>query len=197
MQTERIILDPTEAREKFRDYKKHQHWSAPIDAEIQRVYQLISQGRTIIKALESITAAGLGDDRLPKLAIARADAKECWLDQYYERSTSARGVRMTTKSDAGEHTRNFHFDFAPDAFPGLDRQGKWTISSMVPLIPLPLRPKRALQNYHILYEAEWRRTVPIDPMLLRRIGTGDMWLVCAAWDLTEVERAALSSRLNG
>lgn len=39
--------------------------------------------------------------------------------------------------------------------------------------------------------------MPKDPYLLRRIGKGDMWLVVAAWDLTEVERAALATRLNG
>jgi hypothetical protein len=32
-------------------------------------------------------------------------------------------------------------------------------------------------------------------MLLRRIGRADLWLVVAGWDLTEVERAALSTRL--
>ena len=66
---------------------------------------------------------------------------------------------------------------------------------MVPLIPLPLRPKRGLENYHVLWEAEWTGKVPFDPMLLRRIGRADLWLVVAGWDLTEVERAALATRL--
>jgi hypothetical protein len=43
---------------------------------------------------------------------------------------------------------------------------------------------------------EWRKVVPKDPYLLRRIGDGDMWVVVAHWDLTEVERAALAHRLN-
>jgi len=38
--------------------------------------------------------------------------------------------------------------------------------------------------------------VPRDPYLLRRLGKGDLWLVVAAWDLTEVERAALQSRVT-
>jgi len=65
----------------------------------------------------------------------------------------------------------------------------------VPIIPGYLRPKRGLQNYHILWEAEWSRGVPVDPYLLRRIGQGDLWLVVAAWELTEVERAAMSTRV--
>ena len=33
-------------------------------------------------------------------------------------------------------------------------------------------------------------------VLLRRMGRGDLWLVMAAWDLTEVERAALQARVT-
>ncbi len=51
-------------------------------------------------------------------------------------------------------------------------------------------------NYHILWEAEWTKIVPRDPYLLRRIGQADLWLVVAAWNLTEVERAALSTRIT-
>ena len=66
----------------------------------------------------------------------------------------------------------------------------------MPVIPVHLRPRRGLQNYHVLWEAEWERIPPRDPMLLRRIGRGDMSLVVAAWDLTEVERAALATRFS-
>ena len=65
----------------------------------------------------------------------------------------------------------------------------------MPLIPVHLRPKRGLANYHILWEAEWTRTYPADPYLLRRF-SGDAWLVVAAWDLTDVERAVMSQRLG-
>lgn len=65
----------------------------------------------------------------------------------------------------------------------------------MPLIPVHLRPRHALDNYHVLWEAEWSRVVPRDPYLLRRIGNADLWLVLAAWDLTEVERAALATRV--
>jgi hypothetical protein len=61
---------------------------------------------------------------------------------------------------------------------------------------LPLRPKRGLANYHILFEAEWSFVAPKDPLLLRRAGKGDLWIVCAAWELTEIERAALTARIQ-
>lgn len=52
-----------------------------------------------------------------------------------------------------------------------------------------------MNKYHILWEAEWSPIPPRDPMLLRRIGKADLWVVVAHWDLTEVERAALSTRI--
>jgi hypothetical protein len=33
-------------------------------------------------------------------------------------------------------------------------------------------------------------------MLLRRIGQADLWIVCAAWELTEIERAVLAARVS-
>jgi hypothetical protein len=46
----------------------------------------------------------------------------------------------------------------------------------------------------ILWEAEWQH-VPSDPLLLRHI-TGPLYAVLASWDLTELERAVLSRRLE-
>lgn len=45
METQRISVDRKEARELYRQYKKHQHYSEPLDDEIRRAYQLIAQGR--------------------------------------------------------------------------------------------------------------------------------------------------------
>jgi hypothetical protein len=36
---------------------------------------------------------------------------------------------------------------------------------------------------------------PVDPLLVRRLGEADLWVVCGAWDLTEVERTVLASRV--
>src|ERR1700731_4215168 len=81
MQTEQITLERDKARELWRDYRKHEHWSEPIDREVMRSYQALAQGRVVIQALESIVKAGVGQDGLPRLAIVRADAKHCWLDK--------------------------------------------------------------------------------------------------------------------
>lgn len=95
------------------------------------------------------------------------------------------------------------FEWPAGTFPVATHGNRpWRAEAQVPLIPLPLRPKvRAkgddpLQNYHVLWEAEWTNRVPFDPLLLRRIGKADLWLVCAAWELSEVERAALATRVG-
>jgi len=80
-------------------------------------------------------------------------------------------------------------------WPGVPDTTRWNHEAAVPLIPVHLRPKAALSNYHILWEAEWTKRYPVDPYLLRRFG-GDAWLVVAAWDLTDVERAVMGSRLT-
>jgi tryptophan synthase beta subunit len=43
----------------YRQYRAHLHYSKPIDRECMRAYQLLAQSQLVIKALESIVAAGL------------------------------------------------------------------------------------------------------------------------------------------
>ena len=75
MDTVPLTVDKATAREAWRQYHKDRAYSKPMDWEIARIYQLIAQGKTIIRALASIVAAGLKPDGYPKLAIARADAR--------------------------------------------------------------------------------------------------------------------------
>lgn len=185
MQVRKIEVDRHEARERWRDYRRHLYWSQPMDEEIARIYKQIAMGRTVIRAIESIRTAGLGADSRPKLAIARAHEREIrWIsghdvglfrpDAWSQHQTRGREIRVPW----------------PGVRPSMP-DGK----ALVPMVPIHLRPKRALENYWILWEADWQ-AVPVDPMLLRRLGRGDAWLVLAAWDLTDVERAVLTQRLS-
>lgn len=184
MQVEKIVVDKQRARELYQEYKKHQHYSAPIDEEIQRCYKVLAQGRTVIQAIKSIEVAGLGPDKMPKLAICKADEKLC-----YWRTHNGHGVFNSGERWPRARKKSFRASFPSmtSHFP----EGQ----AIVPLVPIHLRPKRGLANYHILWEADWK-SIPKDPYLLRRIG-GDLWLVVAAWDLTDVERAAMATRVNG
>lgn len=186
MDVSKITVDRQKALELYRAYRTHQHYSQPIDEEIQRTYKLISQGRVVIKAIESIQKAGCGLDGLPRLAIANATATTCHL-----RYWTGGSLQMAHKSwpNSKDRTNVFQISGMPP------RKDTANAEAVVPLVPIHLRPKRALGNYHILWEAIWKRVPPVDPLLLRRIG-GDIWLVVAAWDLTEVERAAMATRMN-
>lgn len=192
MKTEMLELDRDEAAKLFRKYREHRAYQKPIDHEIEQIYRHISQGKRVVRALESIRAAGVNAQGYPKLAIVRADAKECYLNIY----TNGQASMSALRSPRGNTARSQFFEFPAGTFLPMKRDYGWSATAIVPLIPVDVRPARGLQNYTILFEAEWTRKVPIDPMLLRRIGKGDMWLVVAAWDLTEVERGVLADRVS-
>lgn len=201
MHTDVIRMARHEAAELFKKYKGHANYSDPIDWEIQRTYDLISKGKVIIKALESVKQAGLNREFLPKLAIAKATSKVLYMRRYNDGQVTM-GAREHWQR-ARKNERIFFptatFNFPRDSFPlswnQKNRESADDHKAQVPIIPANLRPKRGLENYHILFEAEWERVPPRDPMLLRRIGKADLWLVVAHWELTEVERAALSTRI--
>lgn len=199
METTHITVDRAEAKALYRKYKQHQNYSTPIDWECQRAYQLLAKGHTIIKALESIAQAGVNADGLPKLAIATATAKACYLDR-----NANGGCTMNSTDNWRAKNNRFSwqaraFNFPAESFPlgwrGTLRDTRQDHKAQLPLVPIHLRPKRGLANYHILWEAEWQPIPPRDPYLLRRIGKADLWLVVAHWDLTDVERAALATRV--
>ena len=193
MQTQQITMTRHEARGLYRSYKKHLHYSKPIDRECMRAYQLLAQGRLVIKAIESVAKAGLNQDGFPKLALCRADATSCRLR--LERDGSAHFLDDRIGWGRRKNCAPDRFiDFPPGTFP-VQRE-IWRAEALVPSAPLHLRPQRGLANYHILWEAEWSKRPPVDPYLLRRIGKADLWLVVAMWNLTEVERAALSTRIT-
>lgn len=195
MKVETLQVDRHTAGELWRKYQEHKAYQQPHDEEIANIYKQIARGKTVVRALESIRLAGVGADGLPKLAIARADQASVHVEtnehrgqhgavfspdrSYYRRSNESR-------------SKIIHVPWEGFSTP----KGKWYFEAQVPLIPVHLRPQRGLQNYHILWEAEWSKRYPVDPYLLRRFG-GDAWLVVAAWDLTDVERAVMASRLNG
>jgi len=199
MDTQHVTLDRAEAEKLWRKYKEHKAYSTPIDYEIQRAYQLLAKGRLIIKALESIAKAGVNEQGLPKLAIASATARACFLERHVNGSATMKSTENWRAKKNQYDWRRDTFTFAAESFPwGWDRKSRVHQSRHVatlPIIPAYVRPKRGLQNYHVLWEAEWEPLPPRDPYLLRQIGKADLWLVVAHWDLTEVERAALATRV--
>src|SRR4029077_15287221 len=199
MHIEKITVSRNDAEQLYRQYKTHAAYSEPIDWEVQRTYDLLRKGKVIIRALESIKQAGLNREFLPKLALTVATATTCHLVRYRDGQFSMKPTDGFSRSK--KHNLNFRentFVFPAESFPMAswsargERVGRTEHNAQVPMIPAHLRPQRGLANYHILWEAEWEPIPPRDPYLLRRMGKADLWVVVAHWDLTEVERAALS-----
>lgn len=181
MNVQTLEYDRDKAAEMVKVYREHKSAQTEVDAELERIYYQISRGRKVIAALQSIVAAGLGPDGLPKLAIVRADKArcDCWVGSN-ETEFCGRATQSTVSAMNRINIRGL--------------TGQWKRgTAIVPMIPIHLRPKAELHNYHILWEADWKQ-VPVDPMLLRRIGK-DSWVVLAAWYLTELERSVLAARL--
>ena len=81
------------------------------------------------------------------------------------------------------HSRNSKDRFViPDGTFEAGRSGPY-VRAIVPNVPPRLRPKRGLQLYTMLWEAEWA----VDPAraggpaLLRKLG-GDLYIVLGTWD---------------
>jgi hypothetical protein len=197
MDVTEVVVDRAEARARYLEYRAHRQFETPVDAEIKRAYRAIAQGSVVIKALQSIVDAGAHADGTPKLGLMRADQPRCMFSRGIDGNFALYAPGHNRWRSAGDLRFNFPAGSLPvqkDATPS----GWWRDrEAIMPIIPLRLRPQgKDLWKFHILWEADWNLTVPVDPMLLRRLGKGDLWVVCAAWDLTEIERAALAARVT-
>jgi len=194
-----ISMEPEAAEKAFREYRAaFMAERNRIDGELMRGYKALAEGKTLISLTDAISTGGLDDIGRPRLAIARADeasiTMRIWDDgsASYDPSPNTR-VRIPDRL----------FMFAADTFPRPPRlhpnavwgeawNGTWLAT--LPHIPPQYRPPNAMINYHLLWEAEWRRargSQRKDPVLLKRIG-GDVFAVVAAWDLTELEKLVLA-----
>lgn len=190
-----VPVTRAKARELMHAYRAHRSAQTPEDRAIERAYREIASGRVLIRALDSIKAAGLDAKGLPKLAIVRADHQRVYASVSQHSDTSFQPMALNKRRPRFAESRWERTQHHAITVPGLRGSQHAQGQAIVPLIPVHLRPQTALENYHILWEADWH-AVPVDPMLLRRLG-GDLWIVVAAWDLTEVERAVMASRVAG
>jgi len=193
MNVEPLMQNREQALALFKKYQTHKHGIySEIDAEISRYAKMVAEGKVLIPALAEIAKHGVNELGQPKLAIMRADKRLCYLDLMSDGRAIMHADRTGWK--LARAAASLKFEFPAGTFPASSRTRR--LESVVPHIPPDIRPKRGIQNYHILYEAVWRREIPVDPMLLRRVGkTGDVWVVCGAWELTELERMVLAGHM--
>lgn len=176
-----IIVPPEVAEQRLDEYKvilKTQRRSE--DTEMRRMYKAAMKGKPIIDVSAAWKSTGLKDG-YPRLALARADWRDCffngWNEEFRDDRQSMRG--------------RDHRIRVPDDTWDWKTVGEKTVGTAVPFMPPSVRPKRWLSSYHILFEVEKWTEYPADPFLLKHI-TGWLFVVEAEWDLTELERALLS-----
>ena len=186
MNIQTITMDRQEARKKFLEYKRAV--GARHDGAAQRImhgYLALSRGKQLVDLAAVFRDAPYDAELRPRLAFARADWTKTHLR--FEGDGSARFAR-----DRYPDLRSKSYNLPPGTFPVavIERYSIQHLSALVPVIPLPLRPRGSFQGYQILFEPHWDLTVPVDPILLRHVG-GFAYAVVATWELTALERAVL------
>ncbi len=176
-------------------------------------YRAMAKGQRIINVANVIRGAGLDTTKfLPVLAIARANWNDChlrfdtnsslfnnvvfsqdpwvstnWRSNAAKRYTDPKKVVPFMSSIFGAELTNAEWRKGR-SLPVASQQ-----KAVVPTIPVHLRPAGDLSEYFILFEAEWDKHAPPDPLLLKHVA-GHMYSVLAQWDLTDVEKAVLEGR---
>lgn len=205
MQLHTIEMDRAEARARYLEYRDAVRARHDDElAEIMRGYRALAQGHQVIDLAATIRAGGTvahtfrtpwGTDTprtvlLPALAVMRADQPWC----HVQVRTTGAVLYHHQGQPRWNETRNL-IELPAGTLPEAHPTHSWVHRAMVPPVPPRLRPKHDLGNYHVLWEAEWETTAPVDPALLRHIG-GDLYAVLATWDLTDLERTVLTRRFR-
>ena len=196
MNIELIKINRDHAVAQFRAYRdavRERH--SDEYAAIMRGYKALSKGYALLDLGEVMKRAGLDAHQRPRLAIARATGKHV-----YCRVAIDGRAQFCIRHDWYRSSRYCCVALPQGTFSAQSQtHEKWErtwhqeAKALLPLIPAALRPKASLENYHILWEAEWE-TVPRDPLLLRHL-SGMLYTVVASWDLTPIEQAVLRGRL--
>lgn len=169
------------------------------DLALRNACREISRGEKVIDLNLAMGNAGLHLEGrhhgLPKLALARADWSFVWTWWSVNRGgrfVFANRAKRWGRAGDRQESHNVAVRFAPLA--GVNMSGLGG-KAQVPLIPIRHKPRGAdLSRYRLLFEAEWARVPPVDPLLLRHIG-GPFYVVLAQWDLSPLEQAVLRDKL--
>lgn len=164
------------------------------DVAIYRGLRAVLRGQKVIDINLAMGLGGLDAQGHPRFAIVRANAPRTYLRRH------GSFYRFSSKSsDWDGRVKHAHIDVAAVHFGSrpLGAPHFWDMQNdeaQTPSIPPQHRPSGNLADYHILYEAEWRKVPPVDPFLLKRID-GPFFLVLAAWNLSPLEQAILRTKL--
>jgi hypothetical protein len=192
-----IEMPTEEAQAKYDEFRDVLMKNATNEERIlKRGYRALAKGKKIIDLDDVMKNAGQDDNGFPKLAISRADGEFV----YFQQRTDGGGVFSITTNFYGRDysTRIVMPDgtFPQKVVYPTFTHTRWAnyLRAVVPVIPNAIRPRFSIQNYHILFEPVWEYVPHPDPILLKRL-SGSLFVVLAAWDLTELEQKVLKGRL--
>jgi hypothetical protein len=191
-----IDISPEEAKDRLADYEEAlRRERSAEDEAIAAGYRAAARGLPVISLSQTMAAGEWFPNGLPRLAVCRADAHECYV-RVHGRTSDRRSVTFTDREwDRGRARIGAYRVQVDMPRPAVVTNEAWRGRTIVPLVPPQHRPRRPrLGRFHILWEVEqWTLIPPRDPALLRHI-QGDLWAVMAVWDLTDLERAVLFAR---
>lgn len=187
-----MTMEREKADQAYRTYKTHLKDRHDDElAAVMKGYKAMRDEMGVLDAQDAISLGGVDNWGRPNLALVRAHAKEVWFERTRDGAVTFKEERWPDPR-ARFSVRRFPAGTLPvEAPPNYRSSGE----AIVPLIPPQFIPKFGLHNYHILFEAEWLKRPPVDPILLKHLG-GMLYAVLAQWDLTPLEQAVLKGRIT-
>jgi hypothetical protein len=189
-----ITMPKEQATAKLRAYQEQLRRRADAEYEAAEAgYAALAAGTPLLNLTEAFAQTGLGQDGRPKLAIARADRRQVTVT-VRPRALVFNSLRRSSYGYNGSLVITIHG-------PGANQTWK-SGHALVPMVPADVRPNANLRDYFILWEVEEWSDRPLlaqpdrDPYLLKHLA-GDLYVVVAEWDLTELERAIMTGRRGG
>lgn len=207
MKSPTITMERVDAESRLAQYedamKANPKASRELDRGVMQGYRVLAKGGRLVDVNSAIGHAGLNRAGQPMLAIARAHVERVqWVprgiwnspggyrdgagDYLYTASLRASG-RITD-----DRTR---WALPANTFDVVTMK-RMDVQAFAPLIPLPLRPRTKLENYFLLWEANWHPAPPVDPYLLKPLA-GSLMEIVAEWDVTPLELAAVRASMQG
>ena len=193
MNSPTITMEKAQAIQKLEEYeeaaRKRPDLVADIDRTLMLAYKSLAQGKRLIDVNDALRHGGLNLSGIPKLAIARANAASSTV-KWFDHGAAKFFWNEKAVWDARFGSDRFCWTTPRGTFENNLLTNRREYRTFVPMIPLPLRPKHHLENYFILWEANWHPEPSRDPYLLRPIA-GPLMEILAEWDLTPIEIAAV------
>lgn len=175
--------------------KEKARWAAggtPQDLAVVKAIDAVHTGHKLVDIQTVISRGGLSakytTSKMPALAIAPPFAREVSMRVWHDGEMVLRAGRFPSQWKT--HLQSgYTFDRSGDAV-------SYTAVATIPTMPPEIRSV-AKKDHILLWEPEWRKQnaqvqrPPRDPALLERL-SGNLYVVLATWDLSELEAAALA-----